>query len=82
LHPAVIFYFEHHFPAISNEWLRWAILCTFVLSVCYGFYLLIERPSHALARNVARRFRAAPPAPILASSPVVEDWKLKAEAQA
>jgi peptidoglycan/LPS O-acetylase OafA/YrhL len=84
LHPAFIFLFEQRFPNIGNAWLRWAILCSFVLGACYCFYLLIERPSHALARNVARKFRAAPPEPgpaAPAPAVAVQEWKIKAPAQ-
>jgi hypothetical protein len=30
----------------------------FVLSCCYAFYLIIERPSHAMARQTALWLRA------------------------
>ncbi len=82
LHPAIIFFFERLFPSVPNPWLRWVMLCGFVLSLCYGFYLLVERPSHALARNAARRFRAVPAVPESACNPAAENWKLKADAHA
>jgi peptidoglycan/LPS O-acetylase OafA/YrhL len=36
----------------------WIIKCAFVLGTAYCFYLAVERPSHRLARRLARRFSA------------------------
>lgn len=36
---------------------NWAILCLFVLAFCYVFYLLVERPSHEVARRAANFYR-------------------------
>ena len=33
----------------------WALMVAFVLSVCYLFYLVVELPGHAIAREAARR---------------------------
>lgn len=41
-------------PHVGEPWLRWLIFCPFVLASSYVFYLLVERPSHAAARRVAR----------------------------
>jgi peptidoglycan/LPS O-acetylase OafA/YrhL len=35
--------------------LGWTIHLTFLLAVCYLFYLLVERPSHRLARRLSRQ---------------------------
>ena len=60
MHPAAWRLFDR-LPSIHNEWLRWVVLCCFVLGVCYGFYLVIERPSHAIARWASRLARGTPP---------------------
>lgn len=36
--------------------LSWLAMLAFVLAACYLFYLLIEKPSHMLARKVSRQF--------------------------
>lgn len=42
------------FPSLFVP-LSWSIHLAFVLSLCYLFYLLVERPSHRLARRLSRR---------------------------
>jgi peptidoglycan/LPS O-acetylase OafA/YrhL len=61
MHPVAWSLFDQIFPPVHNEWLRWACLCCFVLSVCYGFYLLVERPGHAIARWASRQLRGTLP---------------------
>ena len=57
LHAPAGMFFATHFPAVHGTAWSWVVMLLFVLSVCYVFHLLIERPSHALARSAARRFR-------------------------
>jgi peptidoglycan/LPS O-acetylase OafA/YrhL len=45
-------------PAFSSSYIDWAIKCVFVLGTAYGFSLAVERPSHSLARRLARRATA------------------------
>ena len=49
--------FAKWFPSIPNAILQWAFMILFVFLACYLFYLLIERPGHAIARNLAQRLR-------------------------
>ncbi len=35
--------------------LQWVVQIAFALPICYVFYLLVERPSHSLARKVAEK---------------------------
>jgi peptidoglycan/LPS O-acetylase OafA/YrhL len=51
--------FNQLFPANPGLFLHWLALVLFVLALSYGFYLLVERPSHGLARRISQRF--APP---------------------
>lgn len=39
----------------GGEIVRWVALICFVLLICYVFYLLVERPSHYLAKRAGRR---------------------------
>jgi peptidoglycan/LPS O-acetylase OafA/YrhL len=57
MHPVAWTLFDLIFPPIQNAWLHWAFVCSFVLLICYGFYLLVERPSHAIARWASLRVR-------------------------
>ncbi len=61
LHPAGMHAFGRISPAIGNAWARWLLLCGFVFAVSYAFYRLVERPSHTLARRVARAFGPVAP---------------------
>jgi peptidoglycan/LPS O-acetylase OafA/YrhL len=52
LHAQAIFLFIG-LPALVLP-LRWTIHLSFLLILCYAFYLVIERPSHRLARRLSR----------------------------
>jgi peptidoglycan/LPS O-acetylase OafA/YrhL len=43
------------FPPNLGAPFRWAFMVIFVFIACYIFYLIIERPSHAIARKVAQK---------------------------
>jgi peptidoglycan/LPS O-acetylase OafA/YrhL len=45
------------FPSSRGGVAGWAFLVLFVFSACYLFHLLVERPSHMIARRAAQRFR-------------------------
>ena len=49
--------FSRLFPSTHYTPLHWCGLVLFVLSTCYAFYLLVERPSHFLARTAPRKVR-------------------------
>lgn len=59
LHPAGLVFFARLFPAFGNPWFRWVSLCGFVLAASVVFYIVVERPSHLLARRIARAFRSS-----------------------
>jgi peptidoglycan/LPS O-acetylase OafA/YrhL len=49
--------------ALWNRWqislvspLDWLLKFGFILAFCYLFYLMVERPSHYLARRLAKSF--------------------------
>ncbi|MBA3963870.1 MAG: acyltransferase [Chthoniobacterales bacterium] len=60
--------FAELFPRMASNNLRWMVMVLFVLVVCYLFYLVVERPSHALAKKAARALRAESQAEIGASA--------------
>ena len=45
------------FPEMHGSVSNWVFRVLFVLSVCYMFYIYIEKPSHFIARNTVRIFR-------------------------
>jgi peptidoglycan/LPS O-acetylase OafA/YrhL len=51
----------YHLPYLGHV-LSWFLHLTWVLAVAYGFYLLVEKPSHLLARWLAARQAVAAPA--------------------
>ena len=61
LHPAADKLLGNLFPHIQNEWLHWFLHCCLVLTACYAFYLVVERPSHFIARRVSKAFRPTIP---------------------
>ncbi|MBW4522011.1 MAG: acyltransferase [Scytolyngbya sp. HA4215-MV1] len=58
LHPAAGAFCDRIFPTMLHGWLHWILLCSFVLATCYLFYLVVERPSHLLARHISRSLRS------------------------
>lgn len=54
--PAKPFFDSLQLPNLGYVF-NWAILCLFVLGFCYAFYLLVERPSHEVARRAAKIFK-------------------------
>jgi peptidoglycan/LPS O-acetylase OafA/YrhL len=71
-------YLMHFFGAAVFAWaalpnlghfLNWAVKVAFVLGTAYAFYLAAERPSHQLARWLARRVRGPRPAPTAPKDP-------------
>ena len=50
--------FTSLFPEVPTATLRWVSMVFFVFGASYIFYLLIERPSHALARVAAQKLRS------------------------
>jgi peptidoglycan/LPS O-acetylase OafA/YrhL len=48
--------FSALFPSLRGGAVGWVFMVLFVFSACYVFYLLIERPSHTIARRAAQRF--------------------------
>jgi peptidoglycan/LPS O-acetylase OafA/YrhL len=57
LHPAVATVFGNVLPNLYHGWLRWSLECIFVFAGCYAFYLIAERPGHAIARGVSKSLR-------------------------
>jgi peptidoglycan/LPS O-acetylase OafA/YrhL len=49
--------FAKYFPAARGSALGWAFMVLFVLTICYVFYALVERPSHIIAQKAANKFR-------------------------
>ncbi|MFZ2449491.1 MAG: acyltransferase [Methylovulum miyakonense] len=49
--------FSAHFSSERGFSFSWALMVFFVFFSCYVFYLLIESPSHMLARRTAKKFR-------------------------
>ncbi len=49
--------FVRLFPSLHDSFFGWAFMDFFALSTCYVFYLLVERPSHSIARQVAQKLR-------------------------
>ena len=57
IHPVVIIPFEDRVQADSSVWMVWAIMLTAVFVASYVFSLVVEQPSHALARRVSGMLR-------------------------
>jgi peptidoglycan/LPS O-acetylase OafA/YrhL len=55
--PAVAF-FSKHFPSARGTAPGWVFMVLFVFAICYAFYLIIERPSHLIARRAAHKLRS------------------------
>lgn len=54
--------FSALFPSLRDGVVGRVFMVLFVFSACYVFYLLIERPSHTIARRASQKFR--PPAEV------------------
>jgi peptidoglycan/LPS O-acetylase OafA/YrhL len=59
LHGARAFCFSPCFPSMQGSVFAWISMVLFVFAVCYSFHLLVERPSHTIARRTAENFRPA-----------------------
>jgi peptidoglycan/LPS O-acetylase OafA/YrhL len=59
LHVPAAAVFNRMLPDFGSPLVHWLALVGFVFALAYGFYLLVERPSHALARRASQRFRPA-----------------------
>jgi peptidoglycan/LPS O-acetylase OafA/YrhL len=68
MHPVAWSLYGRFFPPVHNPLLHWACLCCSVLAICYGFYLLVERPGHTIARWASRRLRWTLPVEIESKS--------------
>jgi peptidoglycan/LPS O-acetylase OafA/YrhL len=60
LHLVAGTWFDKIVPPVANEWLNWLLICAFVFGCSFLFYLLVERPSHFIARRVSQVFRPGP----------------------
>ena len=49
--PAGLNFWKLHFPNVGNIF-NWFVMNGFILAVSYLFYILVERPSHRLARKI------------------------------
>ena len=58
LHVPAITLFKRLFPSLHGFVYCWVLMVLFVFSACYVFYLVIERPSHIIARRAAQRLRS------------------------
>lgn len=47
--------FSELFPSHGGSAFRWLLMVLFIFSSCYLFYLLVERPSHKIARMAAKK---------------------------
>jgi peptidoglycan/LPS O-acetylase OafA/YrhL len=56
--------FSKVLPSIQTGSAGWVIMVTFVFLACYIFYLLVEYPSHTVARRAAQKFRPQARAPL------------------
>ncbi|QGZ54032.1 acyltransferase family protein [Paraburkholderia acidiphila] len=61
IHPAVLAFYESIEPDrfANHPRLGWLAIMTTVFVASYAFYLVVERPSHALARRIPLRARDA-----------------------
>lgn len=57
IHPAARALFISLYPSMPAGSTRWAFMVCFVLTLCYLFYLCVERPSHVIAKKAAHKLR-------------------------
>jgi peptidoglycan/LPS O-acetylase OafA/YrhL len=45
------------FPSAQSSVLSWTGMILFVFGICYIYYIIVERPSHIIARGLARKLQ-------------------------